>query len=138
METKHKKKKFAIWPCAMTICLLPCFSGCSALIANSGIKIDHLQTRQQVQAVFGEPTENGVIDAGFYEVYHTRRKISNPMHMYDVAFVTYWGLTEPVYFIGELGSLARTVVMGRDVRFEYDFEEKVQPTPLFAKLENLH
>jgi hypothetical protein len=102
-------------------------SGCSSLLARSGVDLSALATREQVRAEFGEPEASGTTEDGYYEEYHSRRKISDPViaSAYGMMFVMYFGLGEAVSLPIEAGRLASTTISGQEIRVTYDSADQV-------------
>jgi hypothetical protein len=114
--------------CLLVASLLPS-AGCSWLIASSGINLETLPTREQVQAEFGSPRASGEVEGKPYEDYRTHRKISEGYYRnegFAMFYVMTLGFGEFVLFPCEVGSTAKQVLVGQNLRFIYDENGKVK------------
>ncbi|MBV9121755.1 MAG: hypothetical protein JO112_00160 [Planctomycetes bacterium] len=103
------------------------FTGCSLLIARSGMDLQTLTTREEVHHKFGPPLATGTIDGHPFEDFHTRRKISEPERSagWSMGLAMTWGLVEFYLFPHEVYLLGRRTFLGQDIRFTYDSAGKV-------------
>ena len=97
------------------------------MVARTGTDITALDSRNDVQALFGTPKASGENHDGHFEEYRTHRKIADHLRGmgHGMGFMMSFGLLEPVNLAREVGYLSRTTLLGHDVRFTYDDSGKV-------------
>jgi hypothetical protein len=112
-----------------TACILslPLLSGCSSIIASSGLDASNFENQQQVARWLGKPVEIAATDAGSKHVYHTRWKFADRIKagMYGNSCGMTFGLTEPSAIATELIELNEMLIKGRDIQFEFDEQGEV-------------
>ena len=111
--------------CILLAALASLSSGCSCFIASRGKDVTALKTKEEVRAVFGEPTRSGVEDGLCFEEYRTRRKIVTPMWvgggegyvmlLVMTCYTSELGLT-PI----ELYLMGKRTLLGQTIRVTYD------------------
>lgn len=104
--------------------------GCSAKIAVSGLRLDHLTTRDEVHAAFGQPQATGHIVGHPIEDYTTHRKIAEPWKGEGLCMIcaVTLGLSELLAFPGESYDAIHRSIVGQHLRFEYDYAGNVIST----------
>ncbi|QDT32832.1 hypothetical protein [Thalassoglobus polymorphus] len=96
--------------------------GCSALIANAGIDLEQIDTRELIVQEFGQPLSVHYTEDGTIESFHTRRKIAEPLKAagYCMEFGMLLGVYEPKSTAVEVGLFTWNSVIGRDFRILFD------------------
>lgn len=104
-------------------CLPVCLTGCSAVVAGSGIRLDDLKNRDAVHAKFGEPVRSSQpTETTTTEEFVTRKKIGVWLDSNGcvLGFGVTWGLSEfiafPYYTFREMNHF----IAGQHLRFTYD------------------
>ncbi len=102
-----------------------CFSstGClSGIIAESGKHLSGRETREELDACFGEPRKVEEIDGEVKVTYVTRKKIADPHGMTDafLGAVITLGLSEPLNLMFTSGSFTFYTITGREVTYIFD------------------
>ncbi len=108
------------------------FSGCSLLIANSGIVLRDLDTRQMVHDRLGQPDSISVVDLvdprsekiRQFEVeqYHVHAKFNTAMPMGASSGLIFF--IEPIMTCYALYDAAKEVAVGHSLEFVYDEQGK--------------
>jgi YD repeat-containing protein len=107
-------------------------SGCSFLIAGSGMNVHRLTTRQDFHREFGPPSETGTEAGQVFEEFHTRRKISEPFRASHLGMEVTMslGLGEFIAFPWEVYRLGSRTLLGQTLRVTYDPDGRVSRTSL--------
>ena len=117
-------------------CTLP-HCGCAAIVASRGVDFDREMTRAGVREELGTPVTSGNSDGQLFDVFRTRRKLSNVFRSSVILHcdVATGGLYEMTAFPHELYILGKQTAFGQDVRVTYGADEKVtkidRPQPGF-------
>jgi hypothetical protein len=100
-----------------------CITGCSAVVAGTGIRLDDLKSRDAVHAKFGEPIRSiQPNETTTTDEFVTRKKIGDWLasHGCVLGFGITWGLSEfyafPYYSFCE----AHHLIAGQRLQFTYD------------------
>ena len=109
------------------IAMLPFLTDCSAYIAKAGKDLRTFETRDQVRAQFGRPTETGTSVGQEYEEFRTHRKIADEHESDTLELMSAWThrTSELIMVPIELALTAAQTVSGRDVRFWFDSSGRV-------------
>jgi hypothetical protein len=110
-------------------------SGCSSMIAVSGVDLAALKTQEEVRAKFGDPIDNGIGKDESFDTFRSRSKYRDPMGVSSdlMAFGMTLGLSELVMVPAELYKLARATLFGQDVRFTYNAAGQVTEVSVDGK-----
>ncbi len=115
--------------CLGLLLLLSTASGCSSLIARSGLDMETLTCRSDVESQFGVATGLGENQSGTSASYRTRRKISDPMAAsgYGMEFVMLFGLREPKNVAVEMREITRNIIQPQRIEVTFDDNGNVIP-----------
>ena len=97
-------------------------SGCSSLIALSGVDLAALKTQEEVRAKFGNPLNNGVSNGESFDTFCSRSKFRDAQGACGdlMFFGMTMGLSEFFMVPIELYQLGQATLRAHEVRFTYN------------------
>ena len=113
--------------------------GCSHYIACAGTDVIALETQSQVRERLGRPDDSLQGATGWFDEYHTRRKVSEAgssrVTSMGMGIAMTFGFVEFLAFPAEVYLLVRRTLGGQSLRFNYDSAGRV--TGIFLDGERL-
>src|SRR5262249_22750475 len=74
--------------------------GCAYKLAGVGKDLGHVETKEEMHAILGQPVARGIVEGGEYEEFRTRKVIAEDQSLtsegYAMLWISTWGAADLV------------------------------------------